>query len=372
MIVDEHLFASDIKRNDDNNGDIRHFLFMESMSDSFKSLTYRVLVFVGVLLLSISSQAADLQPSTENARLQQTLERMVSKARPGLLGVTVLDLATGLATQVGANHAYPMMSVFKLPIAATVLAQISTGRLSLDQKVTIYRKDVTGGSAIPSIGAHFVGEHMTFTVQRLLTATVSESDNTAADALFRLVGGSKAIMSFLQAHGIDGMRVDLDEAGIANIFDATENGASIPPSETEQQMSARLRRGYSAYLRDPRNRSTPDAAAEFLRKLWLGQLLPPVQKKQLLDLMYGQTVPARLRKGLPANVRLADKCGTSYSLDGETAAFNDVGILTLPNGHAVVIAAFLEASHANQADREMIFSELAREMAMALARKHDN
>jgi beta-lactamase class A len=209
---------------------------------------------------------------------------------------------------------------------------------------------------------------MTFTVRQLLTAAVSESDNTAADALVRLVGGPKIVTEFLRAHGIDDMRVDLDEAGVASIFEETEHGGSIFPRETDQQALARHRRGYSAYLQDPRNRTTPDAAADFLEKLWKGQLLSLDSTRRLLDLMCGQTVPARLRSGLPADVRLADKAGTSYSLDGETAAFNDMGIIMRPNGRPIIVAAFLTASHADKKHRDALFAEIAKDVSATPAR----
>lgn len=339
------------------------------MFGKYTALICRTLILVGVVLLSALAMAADQRHrGMADAHLRRALEQLATRARPGLLGITVLITDTGATIRVNADHAYPMMSVFKAPVAATVLAQIDAGRLSLDQPVTIDRKDIEGGSAIPSIGAHFSGEHMTFTVRRLLVATVSESDNTAADALVRLVGGPKVVTEFLQAHGIDGMRVDLDEAGVSRIFEQTEDGVSISPHETDQQALARQRRGYSAYLRDPRNRSTPDAAADFLRKLWEGQLLSPDSTKRLLDLMYGQTVPTRLRAGLPANVRFADKCGTSYSLDDETAAFNDIGIITWPDGHTVIVAAFLTASRADKQHRDALFAEIANDVSQALAK----
>lgn len=82
--------------------------------------------------------------------------------------------------------------------------------------------------------------------------------------------------------------------------------------------------------------------------------------------MYAQTAPSRLRGGLPAGVRLADKCGTSYTLENITAAFNDIGILTWPDGHVVIVAAFLTASTASQDERNAIFADLAREVTAGL------
>ncbi|RDS81155.1 serine hydrolase [Dyella monticola] len=328
------------------------------------SFALRALAVIAGLLLTASVSAFD-GPKTEAStlRLQRALTRLAAEARPGMLGVTVLDLDAGTAVRVNADRAYPMMSVFKPSVAATVLAKIDAESISLDQTVTVARKDVEDGAAVPSIGAHFTGERMTFTVRRLLAAAISESDNTAADALVRLVGGPRVVTAFLRAHGIDGMRVDLDEAGVSRIFQQTEHGASIAPHETAQQESARYRRGYAAYLNDPRNRTTPDAAADFLKKLWQGRLLSPGSTRRLLDLMYGQTIPARLRNGLPPGVRFADKCGTSYSLGDETAAYNDIGIITWPDGHTVIVAAFLTASHADKKHRDALFAQIAREVS---------
>jgi beta-lactamase class A len=211
---------------------------------------------------------------------------------------------------------------------------------------------------------------MHFTVEQLLVATVSESDNTSVDALIRLLGGPHVVTDYLRAHGIDSMRVDLSEAQVGRIFEDTANGQSISAQETKHASMERLRRGYRAYLDDPRNRSTPDAAANFLEKLWTGQLLSARSTKRLLGLMYGQAKPSRLRSGLPAGVRFADKCGTSYSLEGETAAFNDIGIMTWPDGHTVVVAAFLTGSRADKKARDALFAEIGKDVADAYRVTH--
>src|SRR5262249_42587165 len=152
---------------------------------------------------------------------------------------------------------------------------------------------VLAGGAVPSISAHFKGSSMRFSVDRLLVAAVSESDNTAVDALIRLVGGPQVVTAYLRQHGIDGMRVDLGEGGVGRIAEGTDPGQTIPEEETEVARLARLRRGVQAFMDDPRNRTTPDAAADFLEKLWKGQLLSTGSTKRLLALMYGQTVPNR-------------------------------------------------------------------------------
>lgn len=300
---------------------------------------------------------------TPDARLQQTLDALAQRARPGTLGVAMLDLQSGAEASVNASQAFPMMSVFKAPVAAAVLWRIDEGKLSLQQQVTLTRDDVLGGSAVPSIGAHFHGERMTFTVEQLLKAAVSESDNTAVDALVKVVGGPQVVTAFLRAHGINGMRVDMDEAGVGRIFEDLGPGQKIPANESAQASLKRYRRGYKAFLDAPTNRSTPDAAVVFLRKLHHHELLTPASTQRLLGLMAAQTIPNRLRAGVPQGVGLADKAGTSYSLDGRTAAFNDIGILSGPNGYTVIVAAFLADSPASAAERDALFADIARAAA---------
>ena len=312
------------------------------------------------LALSLVTPAIAEAP---DARLQHALAQLADRAQPGVLGITVVDLDTRARIRINADHAYPMMSVFKAPVAAAVLAQVDAGRIRLNQQVTITRAQLVDGTAVPSIGAHFSGEQMHFTVERLLAAAVSDSDNTAVDALIRLLGGPQAVTQFLRKHGIDGMRVDLGEGDISHLFEETSNGQTIPINETDEAALARRQRGYRAYLNDPRNRTTPDAAAQLLEALWTGRLLSAESSKRLLDLMYGQTKPVRLRAGLPADVRFADKCGTSYSLDDETAAYNDIGILTWPSGHTVIVAAFLTESKADKRTRDALFAEIGRDVS---------
>jgi len=329
------------------------------MSTHIKFFTCCCLQLCLALLLVTPAIAAE----APDARLQHALAQLADRAQPGVLGITVVDLDTRARIRINADHAYPMMSVFKAPVAAAVLAQVDAGRIRLNQQVTITRAQLVDGTAVPSIGAHFSGEQMHFTVERLLAAAVSDSDNTAVDALIRLLGGPQVVTQFLRKHGIDGMRVDLGEGDISHLFEETSNGQTIPINETDEAALARRQRGYRAYLNDPRNRTTPDAAAQLLEALWTGRLLSAESSKRLLDLMYGQTKPVRLRAGLPADVRFADKCGTSYSLDDETAAYNDIGILTWPSGHTVIVAAFLTESKADKRTRDALFAEIGRDVS---------
>lgn len=303
--------------------------------------------------------------SRETGRVQQALDAAVQRAKPGTLGVAVLDLRSGATAGVHADQPFPMMSVFKAPVAAAVLAQIEEGSLSLTQEVTASRADLQDGSAVPSVGEEVKSGKTTFTIERLLKGAVSESDNTAVDILLRVAGGPQVVMAFLHAHGIDGMRVDVDEAGVSRIFNDLKPGQAVPSDESDQAFEQRRQRGYQAFLADPRNRSTPAGAVEFLRKLQGGELLSPTSTPYLLRLMAAQTKPVRLRAGVPQGVHLADKAGTSATQQGRTAAYNDIGIMSWPDGRIVIIAAFLSDSTASGKERDALFADLARSVAAA-------
>ncbi len=299
--------------------------------------------------------------SSVNVGMQNRLDALAQRASPGVMGIAVVDLQSGAHWEVNIDREYPMMSVFKAPLGATVLHQIDRGQLSWNQTVTLTRTDLRSGAS--AIRDNFKGEKMSFTVRQLLTDAVSHSDNTAADALVKLIGGPHVATVFLAEHGIAGMHVDMDEGTVSGIFNNLGSASGPLAHESAAERDQRLRGGYAAYLADPRNRATPQAAVNFLRSLWAGRLLSAASTHYLLRLLYAQTVPRRLRNGLPDGTRLADKCGTSETVSGLTAAYNDIGIATGPDGHTIIVAAFLMASNASQAEMDAMYSELGRDVA---------
>ena len=63
---------------------------------------------------------------------------------------------------------------------------------------------------------------------------------------------------------------------------------------------------------------------------------------------------------LPDGTVVAHKTGTSQTVNGVTAATNDVGLVTLPNGQHLAIAVFVSDSTANDTIREEVIAKVAR------------
>ena len=68
----------------------------------------------------------------------------------------------------------------------------------------------------------------------------------------------------------------------------------------------------------------------------------------------------RQRAGVAPGWRLGHKTGTSGSWRGVTAATNDVGILTAPDGRRISVVVFIGDSTANARERADLMARVAR------------
>ena len=59
------------------------------------------------------------------------------------VGVSAVMLDTGESVSVGDEAFYPMQSVYKFPLALSVLKRVDQGVLDLDQKVKVTRDQLT-------------------------------------------------------------------------------------------------------------------------------------------------------------------------------------------------------------------------------------
>ncbi len=304
--------------------------------------------------------AAHLPPSLEAgagaraAKLGAAFTRAEADAK-GRLGVTVLHIESGERTAFHDDEAFPMQSVFKLPLAVTLLAQVDAGSARLDESVTVRVQDLRFGppnalaDKLPSGGKRTLGE--------LLETMIIDSDNTAADLLLTRVGGAAKVTAKLRELGIENVDVSRSEAEL--MFDM--GGVTSPPPRATWTLGklgdacdavplAKRRAAQSAYLRDPRDTATPAGMAALLLRIYKRDLLAKASADFLIaTLERTATGKAKLTAGFPAGTAIAHKTGGSGIFEGVTAASNDVGIVTLPaNAGHVIIAAFLRESKGDE------------------------
>lgn len=303
--------------------------------------------FVFLPLLTIVSCNAATQPENVNAagsptvaqkpkpapepntKLQRQIEQLAAVAK-GRVGVAAEVLETGESVSLNLHEHFPMQSVYKLPISMVVLAQVDDGKLTLDQRVRVDKNDFVGsGQHSPVRDQNPNGAELS--ISELLRFTVSESDGTTSDVLLKLVG-VEVVSKYLSDLGIN-------EIVVAN---------------TEKEIGKDWETQY-------RNWASPAGALQLLRSLHERRGLSEQSQQLLLKLMTETpTGPRRLKGLLPNTAVVAHKTGTSGDFKGVTAATNDIGLITLPNGQHLAIAVFVSDSPANVAVREKVIAQIAK------------
>jgi beta-lactamase class A len=238
-----------------------------------------------------------------------------------VIGVAAIHLESGRRLSIRGKEGFPMGSVYKFPIAMTVLRQVDEGMLSLRREVTIAPKDFAPGWS--PLREQAEGKAITLTVGQLLRHMVSISDNTASDALLRLVGGPHAVSTRMAELGFGGIRVD----------------------RSETQMAADLSKpnGKANYALDVRDTATPEDMAALLFAFWRGRDGLSKESHALLVSVMTETVTGarRIKSAVPKGATVAHKTGT---MPGTT---NDVAVITTPDGaNHIAIAIFTKGASA--------------------------
>jgi beta-lactamase class A len=271
-------------------------------------------------------------PSSD-AELQKQIAEIAKEAK-GKVGVYATVIETGQTASFNENEKFAMQSVVKLPISMAVMKQVVDGKRALDQNVKIAKEEfVPSNMRSPIRDANPNGAEMT--VEALLRAAISESDGTAADVLQRVAGGAAGVQAYIDSLGIADMQV----------------------KHSHKEFGEKWELQYE-------NWATPISAINLLKALWGKKNCADNQKCGELLLISFMTEsnnpPNRLKGMLPKGTVVAHKTGSGGTRNGTTSATNDVGIITLPNGHHLAIAVFVGDSTADLATRERVIARIAR------------
>lgn len=254
----------------------------------------------------------------------------------GVAGLHALHLESGRTVSLRGAEPFFMASVTKLPLAVHVLREVERGRIALSDTVAISPAQMSPGHS-PLRDAHPRGGRIA--VEELIRLAVSESDNTANDALQRLVGGPAAITRGLAELGIRGIRVDRP-------YTRLRPEVSTPADAT-----------------DPRDTATPEGATALLAALWGGRALNRENTARLVGWMTrGNNPPSRIVAGVPAGTPVGHKTGSWNTADGTARiAINNVGVVTLPHGRGhLAVALFVRNSPRPMAEIDRAMAALTR------------
>jgi beta-lactamase class A len=297
------------------------------------------------------AQAAQARPAAPQAvqAPAQLRERIDALGRQfdGRVGIAVKSVEEGWTAGWKPDELYPQQSVSKLWVAITALDAVDKGRVKLDDRVTLTKSDLT--LFHQPIRAKVLGNggHTT-TLGALLYEALTKSDNTANDKLMRSVGGPDAVRHTIRAKNLGAIRFFDGERSLqSRIAGLTWSqsysiGRAFYEARNALPMSVR-RAAFNRYIEDPYDGASASAIVNALARLKKGELLSAESTARILRIMGNtRTGPNRLRGGLAPGWTLGHKTGTGQVLGPVQAGYNDIGVLTAPDGRSYAIAVMIK------------------------------
>lgn len=262
--------------------------------------------------------------------LKSNLESII-KDKNATIGVSVWNLEKGEKTSVNGDLNLPMMSVFKLHIAMTILDLVDGGTLKLDQKIKFSKSELMQNTWSPMRDKYPNGGDIP--LSEMIKYVVAQSDNNTCDILLNKIGGLKTVENYIHKIGVTDFWAVANEKMMHKV-----DGAIY------------------------KNLTTANASNLLLTKLYTESVLKKNSKDFLIKIMEETSTGAKRLKGnLPENTVVAHKTGTSGAdKKGKTAATNDIGVISLPNSEHLVISVFVTDSFENDQTNEKIIADVAK------------
>lgn len=273
------------------------------------------IVAISVATLTIYSPFAN---ALEVGPLSQAVQ--VEEARLGArIGMAVFDAKDGTRWAHRGDERFPLNSTHKSFSCAALLKQVDRRVLELENPISVDHSSLVTYSPV----MEKAGEEVT--LREACAASVSWSDNTAANIVTDAIGGAQAFTDFLREIGDPHTRLDRKEP---EMNEATPN--------------------------DLRDTTTPDAIVESLRRIILGDVLREDSRKLLTDWMINDKVAdALLRASLPRTWSIADKSGA-----GGHGSRSIVAVIWPKNRAPIVVGIYITQTAAPMVDSNAAIARL--------------
>jgi beta-lactamase class A len=280
-------------------------------------LTTRLLMTIALAAGAESARASDDPLAAVVAAIEDRHDNRV--------GVMVVDTGSNRLWEHRADERFPLTSTFKAFACAAVLARDLRGALDAERRIPVAARDLVTHSPVleTRVGAEI-------SLLEACDAMMTVSDNGAANIVLDGLGGPAGLTAFMREIGDRETRLDSWETALN-----------------------------AAHPGDPRDTTTPRAAAASLRALVLGDALPPDARKRLESWMLGNAVGGPLlRAGLPSDWRVADRTGAGGH--GSRAV---IAVLWPPMRDPIVAAAFMTGRDLPMETRNAAIAEIGAAIA---------
>lgn len=306
--------------------------------------------------------------ATEAPDALETQINELWRSFPGRTGVAVLAIDGNWSLSKRGDELFPQQSVSKLWVAMAVLDQVDRGKLKLDQIVRITRDDLAVFHQ-PIRDRVIANGEIQETVMTLLELAITKSDNTANDSLLRTAGGPEAVRDFITRKGLGKIRFGPGERGLQSGIAGMEWQQDYAIGRNFETARAKLsydqrKAALDRYLADPVDGASPLALVKALGELSKGSLLSSASTRMLMAMMERTSSgPNRLKAGVPPDWRFGHKTGTGQQLASVSTGYNDIGIMTAPDGKRYAVAVMMGDTTASVPARMEMMQGVSRAVA---------
>jgi beta-lactamase class A len=272
-------------------------------------------------------------PEAERERVENVLgeARQQIEGYHGVAGLYVWDLNGDYGYGIRPDEQFFTASIIKVPIMVAVYRKVDEGDLSFSQEVEIKDEDWAAGAGWLQWKKAGTKE----TVGDLLVLMMTNSDNVAANALVRTVGGPEHVNEVARSMGADDTLVYQKVS--------SERGA-VPALD---------------------NRSTPHDMAAMMRQIAEGKAASEKSCGYMIDLMHQDKLDWWLDAGLPNDVDAANKAGWLYKVYDEVGFVED-------GGHRYVVAILTKHGSADVYEGQDLIGALSKTIWESQTQKQDN
>ena len=233
---------------------------------------------------TLAAPNADKQMTLKefSQKLTKLTERQKSE-NGGTMGIYFKKLGTKNTVEINADEMFPTASTIKLPVACTLLTQMSDPQTSFpDYFATKIYDGSTSMSGSGFLQNYKIGTKME--IKELLHLMITVSDNTATNMLTEWLGGPETINNWLQKNGFEKTRMF-----------STVGGRIVSNQEG--------RRTWGLGVTTPREMGT------ILERLSEGKLLSTTGTEELLRILGHQYFDDLIASEVPPKVWVGSKSG---------------------------------------------------------------
>lgn len=258
-----------------------------------------------------TTPTSGLSLSQEIIPLKTAVQDLVAN-NPNLTpGVFIVDLDNGGYVDMNASSSFPAASTIKIPILIAFFQDVDSGKIRLDEQLTMQKTMVVGGSG----DMQFKPVGTKFTTLEVATKMITISDNTATNMLIARMGGIDALNQRFRSWG-------LTTTTIRN---------QLPDLQGT-------------------NTTSPKELGNLMAMVNQGNLVSMASRDRILDIMRKTVRNHLLPTGLGEGATIAHKTGDIGTM------LADVGLVDLPTNKRYVVAVMVKRPNNDPRAEKLISS----------------